>query len=158
MSGERWYFEDWIVGEVYKTPRRKITQSDVLNFAEVEGAKTATHLDPEAAKSTMWGKMTIHGLLTLSAAFGLAIDSRFQDTALALLSVSWTFHAPVFIGDELRVQWSIVEKKPTRDPARGILIRALQVLNSEDILVCSGTVVNLWARRPNDGRTGVLST
>jgi acyl dehydratase len=147
MEIRPWYFEDWIIGEVYETPPRKVAEHDVANFGEVEGAKTATHLDPEAARGTVWGKMTLHGLLTLSIAFGLAIDARFSGTALALLSVSWTFHAPAFVGDELHVRWYVAEKRPTRNPARGILVRSLEVLNKDDVVIASGAVVNLWARR-----------
>jgi acyl dehydratase len=151
MENAPWYFEDLILGEVYETRSREISQRDVENFGEVEGARTSTHRDPQAGKESLWGKMTVHGLLTLSISFGLAVDPRFYPTALALLSVSWTFHAPAVVGDELRVRWHISEKKLTRNPARGIVVRSLEVLNQEDVIVASGTVVNLWARRPDAG-------
>jgi acyl dehydratase len=148
VTGTGLYYEDWEIGHRYETRARTITIADIEHFGEVEGAKSPMHLDPEYAKQTIWGRMTIHGLLTMSVAAGMMGESGlFYGTALAFLNLTWAFHAPAFVGDELRVRWWVSDKKPTSKPSRGIVTRTIEVVNQDDLVVCSGTMATLWSRR-----------
>jgi len=41
------YFEDFEVGKTYRTPRRTVTQTDIVNFACLSGDFNAPHVDWE---------------------------------------------------------------------------------------------------------------
>jgi hypothetical protein len=53
----------------------------------------------------------------------------FEGTALAFLGMTWEFHAPVCLGDAIRVKWWVGSKHPTSKPDRGIVVREMEVLN-----------------------------
>ena len=143
------YYEDWEVGREYETAEREITRREFDLFSEVEGSKAPLHLDEEyAVKHSVFGALTAHGLLTLSMAAGLMGEmGMFEGTALAFLNLTWEFHAPVLIGDRIHVKWWVSEKRPTSKPERGIIVRSMDVLNQNDVKVCSGTMMSLWSRR-----------
>ena len=142
------YYEDWEIGKRYETRPRAVTLDDVTRFGEIEGSKSPMHLDPEYAKQTVWGRMSIHGLLILSIATGLMGESGlFHGTALAFLGLTWDFRNAVFVGDQVRVRWWVSEKRPTSKPGRGVLTRSIEVLNQEDVVCCTGTMSTLWSIR-----------
>jgi acyl dehydratase len=70
----------------------------------------------------------------------------FEGTALAFLDLTWQFHAPVVVGDSIRVRWWVSEKRETSKPERGVITRSIDVLVG-DVKVCSGTMTSLWSRR-----------
>jgi acyl dehydratase len=143
------YYEDWEVGKVYETARRTVTQRDVDLFGDVEGHKSPLHLDEGyATENSVFGKLTVHGLLTVAMAAGMMGDmDLFEGTALAFLELGWKFHAPVVVGDELQVRWWVSEKRPTSKPERGVITRSIEVVNQEGTTVCSGTMTTLWSTR-----------
>lgn len=143
------YYEDWEIDKVYETRERQITDADAEHFAEVEGHKAPMHLDEEyAIANSVFGKMTVHGLLTLSMATGMMGESGLYDgTALAFLGLTWEFHDAVCVGDTLKVRWWVSSKRLTSKPGRGVLVRTIEVLNQDDVKVCSGTMTTLWTMR-----------
>ncbi len=147
MTG--YYWDDWIVGEIRVTPSRRITAADGDAFAEIEGGRNEMHLDPEYARTTIWGRMSVHGLLTVSIASGLMEESGlFARTGLAFLGLTWNFRAAVFVDDDIRVRWWTSDKRPTKNPDRGLVMHSIEVLNQDDTIVCDGGKTTLFARRP----------
>jgi len=143
------YYEDLELDRIYETAAREVTRHDFELFAEVEGHKAAMHLDEEyATKHSVFGRLTAHGLLTLGMSAGLMGDmGLFDGTALAFLSLTWEFHAPVCLGDQIHVKWWVSSKRPTSKPGRGVIVRDMEVLNQDDLKVCSGTMTTLWTMR-----------
>jgi acyl dehydratase len=142
------YYEDWEIGRRYQTRARAITIGDVAKFGDIEGSKSPMHLDPEYARETVWGRMSLHGLLILSVATGLMGESGlFHGTALAFLGLTWNFRNAVFVDDEIRVRWWVSEKRPTSKPGRGVVTRSIEVLNADDVVCCTGTMSTLWSMR-----------
>jgi acyl dehydratase len=70
----------------------------------------------------------------------------FEGTALAFLDMTWKFHAPIVVGDSIRVRWWVSEKRETRKPERGVITRSIEVYDG-DVLACTGTMTSLWSRR-----------
>jgi acyl dehydratase len=143
------YYEDWEIGKVYETAEREVTQQDAERFAEIEGHKAPMHLDEEYAKTqSVFGRLTVHGLLTLSMTAGMMGEMGLYDgTALAFLGLGWTFHEPVCVGDRIRVRWWVSSKRPTRTPDRGIVVRDIEVVLADGTKACSGTMTTLWSMR-----------
>jgi len=146
--GNPHFYEDWVIGKVYETGSRTITQSDMDHFGHVEGHRSPLHNDPEFAKETIWGALTVHGVLIIAMASGLMGRMQmFDGAALAFLGMTWKFLGPVMVGDTLRVRWWIKEKRPTSKPGRGVIVREIQVLNQNDAIVCTGDMTSLWSMR-----------
>ena len=147
MTGTYW--EDWVIDQIRVTPTRKITAADGDAFAEIEGGKNEMHLDPEFAKTTIWGRMSVHGVLIIAVASGLLEEcGLFAETGLAFLNLTWNFRAAVFIDDEIRVRWWTSDKRPTSNPERGLVVHTMEVLNQDDVIVCEGSKTTMFARRP----------
>ena len=60
-----YYFEDLAVG-MEASYAKKITNDDVLAFAELSGDKNPVHLDDDYAAGTMFKQRIAHGFLTAS--------------------------------------------------------------------------------------------
>lgn len=142
------YFEDWEIGRVYETGSRTITQEDVDHFNVVEGYASDLHNDPEVAKSSIFGDVTVHGLIILVIASGLMARMRmFDGPALAFLGLNWTFLDPARVGDTLSVRWWVGSKRLTSKPGRGIIVRNIEVLKQDGKIACTGEMTSLWACR-----------
>ena len=145
MSGL--YFEQFNVGDQFVTPSRTITETDVVNFAGLSGDYNPIHPDRVFCQDTPFGQPIAHGLLVLSVATGLV--SRlgiFDGTAIALLGFEgWRFLKPVLFGDTVHVLVTILEKRQTSHPERGVLKRRLELINQKGEVVQEG-VINLMVR------------
>jgi acyl dehydratase len=143
------YYEDVQVGSVFATRRRTITEADVVNFAGVSGDFNPLHMDAEFARESVFGRRVAHGVLGLAVATGLRQGlGLFDGTLMGLLEIrSWRFHAPVFIGDTLRVETEITDLRPTSKPDRGIVVQRISVRNQDDVLAQEGEFVALLKRR-----------
>jgi acyl dehydratase len=142
------YYEDLEVGRIYVTGRREVTPALVGAFAAVEGGGGALHNDPASAPTSIWGQMTVHGILTVSIAVGLmTATGLFEGTVLAMLETTCRFPAPLSVGDEVQVKWWIGSKRLTAHPSRAVVVREFAVLGRGGTTVCEGSVTSLWAAR-----------
>jgi len=143
------FYEDLEVGRIFPTPARTVTEADLVNFAGVSGDFNPIHTDEEYAKGTPFGRRVAHGLLVLSILTGLRLRTGvFEVTLIAWLEIrSYKFLKPVFIGDTIRGETEIIEKRETSKPDRGIVIQRVRVYNHKDELVQEGEFVTLMRRR-----------
>jgi acyl dehydratase len=138
------YFEEFNVGDVFVTRARTITEADVMNFCGVSGDFNSIHTDRVFCKeNTPFGQPIAHGLLILSAATGMMAHlGVFEGTAIALLGLeNWRFLKPVLFGDTVHVKMTIVEKRLTSNPERGILRRKVELINQKDEVVQDGFMI-----------------
>ncbi|HEY8449088.1 MAG TPA: MaoC/PaaZ C-terminal domain-containing protein [Bacillota bacterium] len=142
------YFEDFEVGAQYVTPRRTVTEADVVAFAGLSGDYNPLHTDAVFARETPFGRPIAHGLLVLSIVSGLFGRLGLTDgAALAFLGIDeWRFRKPVFFGDTIYARITIADKRETSKPDRGIIFRKVEVFNQDDELVQEGQL-NLMVRR-----------
>lgn len=146
------YFEDFNVGDTIETMGRTITEADVVNFAGLSGDFYRLHTDEEYAKTTMFGTRIAHGLLVLSVATGLAMRLGFMEgTVEAFMGLEWQFRRPVFIGDTVRVQAEVAEKKPMKRLGGGLVTLRVKVLNQKGETVQRGTWTVLVRSREAEG-------
>ena len=148
MAGK--YFDEYEVGEEYITPTRTLTETDVVMFAAMTGDYNELHTSEEFMKNTQFGRRLVHGLLGLAVSHGLLFRlGLFEGTAIAFLGIdSWTFKAPLFFGDTIRVRLQVAEAKASRSkPDRGIVKFFLQILNQEEVVVQSGYKTIMFRRK-----------
>lgn len=143
------YFEDFEVGATFSTETRTITESDVMTFADLSGDDNPLHVDREFSEQGPFGEQIAHGLLVLSVASGLGIQTGiYSGTNLAFLGIEdWRFVGIVKFGDTIRMESTVLETRPTSKPGRGIVKIGQEIRNQRDEVVQKGVFVQLMATR-----------
>jgi acyl dehydratase len=145
----RRYFDEIDIGEVYESPGRTITETDLVLFAGVSGDYNILHTDAEFMKSSIFGERIAHGLLGLAIQSGLLTRAMAPYATLAFTGLRWKFKGPIKIGDTIRVRGEVIAKKETSKPDRGVVTLARTVLNQRDEVVQEGETDLMIERRPS---------
>jgi len=143
------YFEDMRPGACWQTAARTVTEADIVNFSGVSGDYNWMHIDEQAAAESSFGGRIAHGLLVLSMATGLRMQSGlFNGTVIAFLGIEeWRFAAPVHIGDTIHVSVEIESRRETSTAGRGIVRQRVAVINQRGETVQTGVFVTMIKRR-----------
>lgn len=150
-------YEDIALGAEFETAAHTVTEADIAAFADVTRDHHPLHIDSAYAKSRGFPAVIAHGLFGLSLIEGLKSELKlYEETSVA--SLGWDavrFKGPILAGDCLHVRFRFVEKRPTRDPGRGIVIEALDLINQRDEVVTEARHVSLiLTRQPDSGPPG----
>lgn len=143
------YFEDFEIGRRYATPRRTLTQTDIVNYCGLSGDYNAPHADHEFCKTQPYGEPIAHGPLVLAIATGLQCQSGINDgTLVALLGVDdWRIHRPVKAGDTLHMVLVPTEKRHTSKRDRGIVTVAREIVNQRGEVVQTMNATSMYLCR-----------
>ena len=141
------FWEDYNLGDKSISPGRTLTDGLVTMFAALVGYTDPFIVDEEAAKKSVFGTRVAPGSLTLAFGDKLGFDMD-EETYIALVGLEGRFKMGAKVGDTVRVESEIVEKKPTKDPARGILIEKSIVRNQLGAELVEVKVVNMVKRKP----------
>ena len=114
-------FDGLAEGDEWESPRRTITEADVVNFAGLSADFNPIHVDHEAAKAGPFGKPVAHGLLGLAVASGLGSAAPRVDTLAFLAILEWHFREPIFFGDTLHLISRVERLEPKARGRRGIV-------------------------------------
>jgi acyl dehydratase len=109
-----------------------ITESMVNNFANISGDFSPIHIDEEYAKSTIFQKRIVHGML-------LAFLSRMQGMYLPgkhalYFSQNLEFRNPCFINDKIKISSIVIDKSESTK----ILKIESKITNQNDKLLLHG--------------------
>ena len=145
------FFEDFEVGMMIRTPARTVTGTDIVNFACLTGDFNEVHTNYEYAKNTPFGEVIAHGPMVYGIAGGLQYASGINDgTLLALLGIDkWRLKAPVKHGDTIRLEQTVIEKKPTSKPERGVIVFKREIKNQRGEVVQEMEATILYRCRGN---------
>ena len=143
------YFEEFEVGQKFTTAGRTVTEADIVAFAGLSGDYNQIHVDAEYSRHTPVGRRVAHGLLGLSIASGLAVQTGIlEGTIIAFREINgWRFVKPVFIGDTIHVYLEVLETKNLSRIGAGVVLIGLDVRNQNDETVMKGTWSALIALR-----------
>jgi 3-hydroxybutyryl-CoA dehydratase len=134
------FFEDFEPGYKVKTGGRTISEADIMLFAGLSGDWNPVHVNAEYAKTGLFGERVAHGLLGLSIASGLAMQTGFLDhTVEAFTGLDWKWRAPIKIGDTIFVEADVKEKKLIPGGANGMVEFNVNVKNQRGERVQRGT-------------------
>ena len=134
------FFEEFEVGQVFKSRGRTVTEADIVNFAGLSGDYNPLHTDEEFAKKTIFGKRIAHGMLGLTISTGLSQRlGILDDTIMAFLGLEWNFRAPIFIGDTVHLEQTVKSKRETSKPDRGIIVFECKLINQNGEPAQEGT-------------------
>ncbi|MBL8703533.1 MAG: MaoC family dehydratase N-terminal domain-containing protein [Rhodospirillales bacterium] len=145
-AGEYWY-EDLAPGDHYATAGVTVTEAHVVGFAGLVGDLFDVHMDEEFARAQGFPGRIAHGLLGLSMADGLKTRCPVRLMGVATLGWSWSFRAPILIGDRICARISVRAARLTKRGDRGILSLEMQVLNQSGRVVQEGTTELMVRRR-----------
>jgi acyl dehydratase len=148
MTGdERRYFEEIEMGEAYESPGRTVTESDIVLFAGLSGDYNVLHTDAEFMKTSIFGERIAHGLLGLAIQAGLLTRAMRPYATIAFAGLRWKFKGPIKIGDTIHVRATVIAKKESTKPDRGLITLSRQVLNQRGEVVQEGETDLTVARR-----------
>jgi acyl dehydratase len=143
------YFEEFEIGKQLMTAGRTITEGDVVSFAGLSGDYNQIHVDAQYAAAGEFGQRVAHGLLAVSIATGLIVQTGMMEgTVLSFRELGWKFSLPVFIGDTIRAKIEIIKKKSLPRLGGGSVTAKVSVLNQRQEVVQRGTMVLLIKNKP----------
>lgn len=152
------YWEDFVAGTHLRTRGMTITETHVVNWANMAGDWLPLHVDHHVSQRTAFGSVVAHGPLTLSVALGLVIQSGFfGDAVIAWLGLDEVrLPRPVLPGDTIYSQVEVVEHLATSKPERGRITLDYDVVNQRDETVLTFRSGFLLRRRqPASGAAAV---
>jgi acyl dehydratase len=140
-----------VIGQKLTTSARTVTETDIVTFAGLSGDYNQIHTDAEYSKNTPYGRRIAHGILGLSIASGLVVQTGIMEGTVQLFReiTEWKFLKPIFIGDTIRVVVEVLNIKPMLRLGNGIVEIELSVQNQDDEIVMRGTWRALFSMRPN---------
>jgi acyl dehydratase len=104
------YFEDFAVGQIYGSPRRRIEAERIKSFAS-EFDPQPFHLDEATAQDTFFGGLAASGWHTAAVTMRLLVDSALTPAGGLIGAgcdeLRWP--RPVRPGDELRLESEVLE-------------------------------------------------
>jgi len=99
------YLEDFKVGEKFTTQTRKITATEIDDFARISWLDAKPHMDEEFAKTTKYGARIAQEMLVESIVGGLWYQTGLTfGTFISHLGHTAEFPGKAKIGDEITVE------------------------------------------------------
>lgn len=150
MTKKTKYLEDLAPGQAYGSGRLTVSEADIKAFA-AQFDPQPFHLDEAAAKRTMFGGLAASGWHTAALTMRLSVESEFGPAGgiigAGFEELRWPL--PVRPGDELHVEFEILEVRPSKSrPNQGLVKMRMTTRNqkNEAVQVAVGTLV--VPRRP----------
>ena len=105
------FYEDLEVGQSWRSPRRTVTEADVIGFANATGDFNPLHVDYDYASKSHYRQPIAHGLLGLSWVAGLGSYFPNVNTMAFTAVRDWEFVRPLYFGDTVHVETECVHKE-----------------------------------------------
>ncbi|PYN37946.1 MAG: dehydratase [Candidatus Rokuibacteriota bacterium] len=142
------YFEDFTVGDRFKSPSRTLTDAHFMFFAGMTGDNHPIHYDEEYGKKTRYGGRLAHGLLlaSLTAVGASTLAPSIEDSIVAFVEQTTRFRGPALIGDTISPEHEVVALERKR--SAGLLTLRVALKNQRGEVVLEGEHRYLIAYRP----------
>jgi len=147
LLGQGFYFQDLQVGQQFRTFRRTVTETDLVNFISCTGMLEAIFIEDGYAGGAIAGR-PVPGALTYTLIEGFILQTMIQGTGLAMLELTQKIHRPVLVGDTIRAVITVTQVRPTSSRNRAVVTSDIEVLNQRDEVVMNYTATRLLAGRP----------
>ncbi len=147
------YFEDYVPGTVHELGSIAAEEAEMIDFARRFDPQPF-HIDPVAAKQSIFGRLIASGWYTASLAMKLKVE-HFISRVASLGSpgvdeLRWL--KPVFAGDTLSVRITVIEaERSSSRPNQGYVRMFNEVLNQDGEVVMTMKSVGFYRCRDRDG-------
>jgi len=128
-------FETFEVGQVQDFGAYEVTESEIVEFAQKYDPQYF-HLDPEAAKKSLFGGLCASGWHTCAMTMSMLVANMDKHGrslgSPGIDSLRW--RRPVYPGDVLSVHMEVLETKPSKSrPEIGLVISKVIVRNQQHL-------------------------
>ena len=106
----RKHFEELQIGETWQTHGYTITETDIVNFANLSGDHFYAHVDESALEGTLFKGRVAHGYYLLAKASGMFVEPRKGPVLLNYGIDVCRFIKPVYPATTIRVEITVKEK------------------------------------------------
>jgi oxepin-CoA hydrolase/3-oxo-5,6-dehydrosuberyl-CoA semialdehyde dehydrogenase len=146
------YFEELEIGETLITAKHTVSESDIVNFANVSGDNFYAHMDATSLEGTIFTGRVAHGYFVLSKAAGLFVDAKKGPVLLNYGLDECRFTKPVYPGTTIGVRFTCKEKidqekKTPEDIAKGIVKWLVDVYDETGETVAVATILTMVKKR-----------
>ena len=148
------YFEDFAVGQVHKPSGRiRVEKHEIIDFATKYDPQPF-HLDDEAGRKSIFGRLVASGWHTASLFMRLLVDGHLKHVdsiaSPGVDEIRWL--KPVRPGDTLRGRLTILEAIPSKSGARRGTMKTLgELFNHRGELVMTLRAISIVGARPQGG-------
>lgn len=150
MAGK--WFDELVVGQVFRHEIRKtVLEYENMLFSSMTYNPAQIHIDHDYAAKTEFGRPLVNSVLTLGLVIGLTVQDTTLGTTVANLGMhETTFPRPVFAGDTIRAETTVIGLRPSSSrPGQGIVQFEHLGYNQNDEIVCRTLRSALMRRRPS---------
>ncbi|RZA16188.1 MAG: MaoC family dehydratase [Lysobacteraceae bacterium] len=127
------WWEDMTVGESRSLGSTSPTREQILAFA-TQFDPQPFHTDDEAAKNSVFGALCASGWHTCSMAMRLMVDNFLRRSSSlgspGMESIKWL--KPVYPGDVLSLQYTVLESRPMNSRPDVGLVRTVWAMHNQD--------------------------
>jgi acyl dehydratase len=146
------YFEDFVEGQTVELGSFSLSAEEIIEFASKYDPQPM-HVDPEAARQSIYGGLIASGWHTAASYMRLVVDNVLRGTdsigSPGVDQLRWL--KPVRPGDSLTARFHILETRTSNSrPERGIVRSRGELLNQAGEVVMTCEAVNFFGRRPPD--------
>jgi acyl dehydratase len=146
------YYEELEIGRHFvHDVTRTVTETDNLLFTTLTHNTQPLHLDIEFCKqNSEFGGILVNSVFTFGLMLGVSVTDTTLGTTVANLGMDDVkFPAPVHIGDTLRSETTVIEKRDSKSrPDAGIVVFEHKSYNQKNILVAHCKRSALMKRKP----------
>ena len=146
------YFDDFIEGHVFAHRlTRTVTQMDNMLFSNMTLNPQPLHIDAHVcATETEWGRPIVNSLFTLGLMIGISVNDTTVGTTIGNLGMTDVrFPAPVFEGDTLRCETTVLSKRVSKSrPTAGVVEMQHRAYKQDGTLVAECKRQAFMHRRP----------
>lgn len=142
------YFEEIQIGETVITRKHTVSETDIINFANVSGDNFYAHVDATSLEGTIFERNVAHGYWVLSKAAGLFVDGKKGPVLLNYGLDECRFTKPVYPGMTIGVRFTAKEKiaqekKDEDDIKKGIVKFLVDVYDETGETVALATILTM---------------
>ena len=153
----RKYFEDLQIGETLSTHKHTVTESDIINFANLTGDHFYAHVDETALEGTPFERRVAHGYWILSKAAGMFVEPRKGPVLLNYGLEECRFTKPVYPGMTIGVRLTVKEKiaqeqRDENDVPKGIVKWLVEVFDQTNETVAIATILTMVRKKVEELR------
>lgn len=143
------YWEDLEIGERFESRSRAVSEDEIVDFATRYDPQYF-HMDPAAAKASIFGEVVASGVHNL--AIWRQLDHEITGDVRWICGVAWDdfrWKRALRAGDRVHVTAECLSKRESsKDPGRGIAVYRYRMINQDGAEIFRMDSTNLVERHP----------
>lgn len=147
----KYHFEEIEVGQSLLTHKRTVTDSDIINFANLTWDHFYAHTDITSLQGSIFEKRAAHGYFILAAAAGLFVYPNKGPVAANYGLDECRFLKPIYHNDTIQVRLTCKEKverdSKGKEHPSGVVKWFVEVFDQEKELAATATILTLVQKK-----------